>query len=159
KSMFLNGSTTAAMSDSYAILMDPVSAQTTNRLFTHQSSIGGTTTVSAYRYDVRGNVLVGGGRVAAIDGRNRVIELRAQEDTERELVRYAYDAASMRVRKHDRDRDLVTYYVRDSGGRLMSEFRLTQRGTSTPEWTKHYLYLGDRLIGLRENRVPPPPSG
>jgi RHS repeat-associated protein len=41
----------------------------------------------------------------------------------------------------------------------MSEFRRTPRGTYVPEWTKHYVYLGDRMVALRENLIASPPGG
>ena len=53
----------------------------------------------------------------------------------------------------------MTYYVRDAQGQLVSEFRRTAKGTYAPEWTKHYLYLGSRLVGLRENQVSSPVGG
>jgi len=138
----------------YVIEADPLTGDLTNRIATHQSM--GTST---FLYDARGNLSTGDGRVYAHDARNQVTSLRQQGTTEKELARYSYDAAGNRLRKHDRERDLLTFYVRDASGRLLSELRRTQRGTYTPEWAKHHLYLGSRLIGLRENRVPGPPAG
>jgi RHS repeat-associated protein len=127
----------------------------TNRIVTHQSG----SVASTFVYDARGNVTKGDSRVYELDAKNRIQSVRSQTSLESEIARYAYDASASRVRKDDRQRDLRNYYVRDVQGRLLSEFRRTQWGTYTPEWLKHYLYLGSRLVGLRENRVPSPPAG
>src|SRR5206468_1092448 len=95
-----------------------------------------------------------------MDTRNRMVSvLNRSAGVTTDLARYQYDAGANRVRKEDQVRDRWTFYVRDGQGSLMSEFRRTRQGTLMPEWTKHYMYLGGRLIGLRENLIPTPPGG
>lgn len=135
--------------------MDTYTVGLNNRIVQHVSGVA-----SNFTYDARGNVTVGDGKVYDLDSRNRTVALRSRSGTlDSELGRYSYDGGANRVRKSDRQRDLWVFYVRDAQGRLMSEFRLTQRGNYTPEWLKHHLYLGGRLIGVRENSVPSPPAG
>jgi len=131
------------------------SGYTNNRLLNHQIGVS----MSTYAYDPRGNVTRGDGRTFDIDNRNRVSTVwSTTPTTQSEVARYRYDGSSQRVIKEDFAGDLVSFYARDGQGRLMSEFRRTRSGSYTPEWVKHYLYIGDRLIGLRENTVPAPPG-
>jgi len=134
---------------------DTFSVGIDNRIVQHVSGVA-----SNFTYDARGNVTSGDGKVYDLDSRNRAVASRTRSGSlDSELGRYAYDADGSRVRKLDRQRDTWTFYVRDAQGRLMSEFRLTSRGTYTPEWLKHHMYLGDRMIGVRENSNPGPPAG
>jgi RHS repeat-associated protein len=138
---------------------DLITKRNTNRILFRQGS--STASASFYTYDARGNLTGGSGRSYEYDGRNRMVLARSfTGDLGTDVARYAYDAAANRVRKDDQTRDLMVFYVRDAQGRLLSEFR-RRRGWSdlTPEWSKSYIYLGDRLVGLRENTRPSPPAG
>jgi len=126
-----------------------------NRILNHQ--VG--QSLSSFVHDPRGNIVQGDGRAYEVDASNRVSTVRSASGTvQSDLARYVYDGASRRVRKEDAGADLLTFYVRDGQGRLLSEFRRTRGVVYTPEWVKHYIYLGDRLVGLRENLVPAPPG-
>jgi RHS repeat-associated protein len=127
-----------------------------NRLRTHQVDAGA---ASTFIHDGRGNVVQGDGQKYDLDTRNRATATRSiAGSVQGELARYAYDGASSRVRKDDVRADLLTFYVRDGEGRLLSEFRRTRNSDYTPEWVKHYIYVGDRLVGMKENRNPQPPG-
>lgn len=138
---------------------DPITKRNTNRILFRQWS--GSTSASFYSYDARGNLTGGSGRSSEFDARSRLIVARTLSGSlGTDVARYAYDGASQRVRKEDQTRDLWLFHVRDSRGRLLSEFRRTKKQTTlTPEWSKHYIYFGDRLVGLRENMRPSPPAG
>lgn len=130
-----------------------------NRTLDHMVFLnGGTTPVSQnlFDYDARGNLIRSDSLIHQYDARDRMVAVRGVAADF--VARYSYDASSYRVQKEERSRDLRIYYVRDGSGRLMSEFRRTRIGTYDPEWTKHYLYFGDRLLGLRENTRPSPPG-
>jgi len=109
-------------------------------------------------YDLRGNLWVGDSQTYDYDARNRMVALRLSSGNQ-EVTRYAYDAALARITKEDAARGVVTYYVRDAQGKLMSEFRRTRANVTALDWSKHYIYLGDRLVGMQENRVPCPVGG
>jgi YD repeat-containing protein len=131
-------------------------AMNTNRLMSHQVD---SSPNSIYLYDQRGNVIQGDSQTFDIDARNRVLGIRTSANgLMNDIAHYGYDSGANRVRKLDVRGDLWAYYVRDSQGRLLSEFRRTRSGDYTPEWVKHYIYIGDRLIGLKENTVPAPPG-
>jgi len=153
KTLRVNSAQTLTSDDVYT--MTDGSGQTSNRIQQHTAS----GTAYTVNYDTRGNIGLADGRVFESDSRNRMVSVRALGSADRELARYAYDGSANRVSKDDRGHDLWTFYVRDLQGRLMSEFRMTQWGIYTPEWAKHYLYLGSRLVGMRDNQVPSPPSG
>lgn len=134
---------------------DQLTGWNANRLLTHQTNGTG----ELFDYDVRGNVVTAGARVYELDGLNRLTALRpVVGNVATELTRFSYEGGNNRATKEDLVRGLVTFYIRDSGGRLLSEFRRTQQGTYTPEWVQHHIYVGDRLVALRENQLPPPPA-
>jgi YD repeat-containing protein len=117
----------------------------------------------AFDYDARGNLILSdtqnGKTTYVYDTRNRLAGVRnLAGGMETEVGIYAYDEASNRITKRHLGLDLWTYFIRDGQGRLMSEFRRSHNVQVTPEWSKHYLYLGDRLVGLRENMIPGPPG-
>jgi fibronectin type 3 domain-containing protein len=138
-----------------------VTAQTSgwnyNRILSHQTVAG----LNVFTYDARGNLLTADGRNYVYGSRNRLASLRNIQSNgrEQELARYEYDSGAHRIRKEDRIRGSRTFYVRDGQGRLLSEFVTTQRNDNNLHWTKHSLYLGDRLVALRENMLPAPPAG
>jgi RHS repeat-associated protein len=121
---------------------------TTDRLFTYdaQGNLTHSDTQSArfdYLYDVRGRMLASQLLVAS---------------GAKELSRFDYNNDANRVRRIDRAHGLVTFFVREQSGRLLSEFRNPENEPRMPEWTKHYIYLGDRLVSLRENKIPSSPG-
>lgn len=149
-----DGSETLLSSDSYFV-RDQSTGTTTNRLLSHQSTQGSSTFV----YDPRGNVVQGDNLAYQMDARNRVLGTRAiTGSTQTDVARYLYDASANRFRKEELGADLYSFYVRDGQGRLMSEFRRTRGSDYVPEFGKHYIYLGDRLVGMRGNRRPAPPG-
>jgi RHS repeat-associated protein len=137
------------------VVRNQSTGSTTNRVISHQ--VGGATSI--FTYDARGNIVQGDGYSYQPDSRNRVQGIRTVTgSTQGDLARYSYDFASNRVRKEDFRADLFTFYARDVQGRLLTEFRKSRSNNYAPEWAKHYLYLGDRLIGMRENQIPTPPG-
>jgi RHS repeat-associated protein len=136
---------------------DQTTGINTNRIRDHQVD---TSSPVLFTYDPRGNLTSADGQVYEYDTRNRVLSVRSRSNqVDTELARYIYDGGANRLRKEDMGRDLWTYFVRDGQGRLLSQFRRNKRGAYVPEWSKHYVYLGGRLVALRENLVPPLPSG
>ncbi len=142
-----------------------MSAALDNRVGSHTSKITDlvaskilSNTTRTFLYDLRGNLTVGDSQAYVYDSRSRMTALR-QITGNQEVTRYAYNADSQRVRKEDAARGVVTYYVRDQDGRILSEFRRARAGIGTPEWVKHYIYLGDRLVAMQENQVPGPVGG
>jgi RHS repeat-associated protein len=128
----------------------------TNRIASHQID---SNPASTYSTDPRGNVIQGDSQTFEIDARNRVVALHSIASGQLiDIAAYGYDSGANRVRKLDVRGDLWTYYVRDGPGRLLSEFRRTRSTDYTPEWVKHNIYIGDRLVGLKENMVPAPPG-
>src|SRR5207245_4463662 len=115
-------------------------------------------------YDPRGNMTLSNTQSAVqaydYDSRNRMTSARLVNGSlVKELARYSYNSSADRFRKDDPNAHRATYYVRNGSGRLMSEFRKRGSGLYVPEWTKHYMYIGDRLFGLRETTLPNPPGG
>ncbi len=159
KVLRVNGVNPPAVDEIYAI--EGAGTAPTNRLTQHTVIKTNPNSNTPYTVvnDERGSIALVDGRILESDAQNRLMSVRQLGTADSELARYAYDAGGNRVRKNDRNRDLWTFYVRDLQGREMSEFRMTQRGAYPPEWAKHYLYLGGRLLGVRENQVPPPPAG
>jgi RHS repeat-associated protein len=147
----INGSLT----DLFTVL-DQSTGVNRNQILTHQVE----STPYLFAYDARGNVVGGDTQTYKLDTRNRMLSyLTKSAGQSTEGARYTYDGGGNRVRKEDQARDLWTFYARDSQGRLMSEFRRPRQGAATPEWSKHYVYLGGRLVSLRENLIPTPPGG
>jgi len=117
-----------------------------------------TITTNNFTYDPRGNLIVADTQESNYDTRNRISGVRLKAG-HLDVARYAYDGSAARVWKEDARRGVRTFFVRDPQGRLLSEFRMTRIGAVIPEWTKHYVYMGDRLIAMRENQVPGPVGG
>ena len=140
--------------DGYAVI-DPLTGLNSNRLASH--TVGGSNYL--VRYDPRGNTLKDSSKVYEVDGLNRVTTLRPLEGSvATELTRFTYEGTN-RATKQDLARGLVSFYLRDSAGRLLSVFRRTAQATHVPEWVQHQVYVGDRLVALRESQLPPPPAG
>jgi RHS repeat-associated protein len=139
------------------VVADLVQHTNVNQVLSHTSG----SYYYPFAYDARGNVIKGDGRAYELDPLNHLTSIRpiATSGTATELSRYAYEANGNRVRTESLSRQLISYYVRDGSGRLLSEFRKTNEATYTPEWVNHQIYVGDRLVALRENQLPPPPSG
>jgi len=136
------------------VVTDQTTKVNTNRVIQHIPTTG----ANFFTYDERGNLIIGDSQDYTYDGRNRLLSARVTSGN-RFLARYVYDGSAARVRKDDLGQGVSTFYVRDPQGRLMSEFRRTLNGNYMAEWSKHYAYLGDRLVAMRENRVPSPVSG
>lgn len=140
---------------------DSILHRSQNRVKSVVEGTGGS--VRAFEYDARGNLAyedrdtTGEGYV--YDSLNRMTRAAQLTSSGAAVVgEYHYDESSYRTERHDLGRQLRTYYVRDLSGRLMTEFRRTSLGTYAPEWSKHYFYLGSRLVGVEENLRPSPPS-
>jgi len=152
----------------------------TNQILSRQTTFGSTLTPNpvAFAYDANGNLLVGGRRwqptpnLPALedikrydyDAQNRVIRIyKASSEgagaTLTEIGRYVYDLGGNRISKVEAGSGLATYYVRDSSGQVLSEFRRPSGGTQTPEWASDYVYLGGRLLAMKENLRPESPRG
>jgi RHS repeat-associated protein len=125
-----------------------------NRILSHQQIGWGT---AQFQYDARGNVIIDDSLIYQPDSQNRMAAIQVPGyGAVREITRSFYDGTGQRVRKDEEKRG-TNFYVRDAGGRLMSEFRRSINSTSVPEWVGHQVYLGDRLVALRENQVPQSP--
>jgi RHS repeat-associated protein len=142
-----------------------MSSSRDNHIQQHTSTITdlatGTTLLNTTRtlaYDLRGDLVAGDTQTHDYDSRHRMVGLRMTTGNQ-DVARYVYDGSAARVRKEDAARGVLTFYVRDAQGKLMSEFRRARKGTNVPEWAKHYVYLGDRLVALKENQVPGPVGG
>lgn len=156
KLQLVSGTTTETqemfrVTDETTELGDPAAQSNRNRILGHTVGV----TEALFSYDPRGNLTLGDNQSYDYDSRDRMVAAWLSAGN-REIARYSFDAGSGRVRKEDIGGSLLTYYVRDAQGQLMSEFRRTAKGTYAPEWSKHYLYLGSRLVALRENQIPSP---
>src|SRR5206468_94978 len=76
-----------------------------------------------------------------------------------EMDRFQYDPFGNRIWKLNGSTGIKTYYVRDPSGQTLSEFRRVAMMTDQAEWTSDYVYLAGRLLALKENLRPEPPSG
>jgi RHS repeat-associated protein len=154
-------------------------SENTNRIGMRQSSIGSSTpSAVSYLYDPNGNLIQGGRRYSPdpsatkedikkydYDPLDRLVRIQDVDDGSggtggvSEVDRFDYDAAGDRIGKLKNDAGIKTYYLRDPSGRVLSEFRTLWTNTWIPEWAGDYVYLGDRMLALRENLVPAPPTG
>jgi RHS repeat protein len=145
------------------LLLTPPSGVNTNRILNEQRT--GVTPIVNFIYDAKGNVIKDWERRYRYDSRNRMLSLSRVSDISdmsspsTELALYGYDGDGNRVKKHDRLRELKTFYIRGPDGQVLSEFRRTELGTYQPEWFQHHVYLAGREVALRENRIPTPPGG
>ncbi|HYV85095.1 MAG TPA: RHS repeat-associated core domain-containing protein [Patescibacteria group bacterium] len=146
----------------------------TNQIPTRQTTFGGTVTASpvTFAYDVNGNMLAGGRRwqvtaqspviedvkLYSYDVQNRLQKVYVS-GSNAEVDRFAYDLAGNRIWKRAGGNGGELYYVRDATGQVLSEFRMPTGGAVNPEWSSDYVYLGGRLLSLKENLRPSAPKG
>ncbi|MBI3448833.1 MAG: hypothetical protein HY049_07970 [Acidobacteria bacterium] len=72
---------------------------------------------------------------------------------------YVYDAHGLRIQKEDQLAHRKTYYLRDHGGRLLTEYARPSDSTLPPQWSKDYLYAGADLVAVVQNVQPLEPAG
>ncbi len=103
-------------------------------------------TTSGYAYDAAGNQTQalaqgGGSQYFQYDAANRLVKVRAN-DASTVIATYTYGASNERLIAEESG--VRTYYASE-GGTAIAEY--TESGNSTtPVWSKSYLYLGDRLL-------------
>ena len=175
--------TTPGTLETHTFTVSDGQSVTLNRIQNLESSFGeppGTSTgLVGYVYDASGNLIHGGRRYINAGGTqvddvkryeygvlNRVKRVHQYAEIGgqpylSEIGRYGYDKGGNRIFKTDYESGLRTFFIRDPSGQVLSEFRRPSRETSsvTPEWSKDYVSLGGRTLGLKENLRPEPPMG
>ena len=106
-------------------------------------SSGQDTGTISYGYDDSGSLTQQTGALAATFTYTpeRLIETSVVAGV---ATRYTYDADGLRTTKTTGG--TTTYYLHGPGGEVLSEYEETNGQLA---WTRDYLYLGDRLIGVR----------
>jgi YD repeat-containing protein len=103
-----------------------------------------------FQYDDVGNVTFDGVRNYMFDTASHLQEVRDQ--TGETLGVYGYDDRGYRVRKVENG--VETIYLRDTGGRVLSEYRRPAGSTSPPVWDQDYVYALGNAISLIKNEQP-----
>ncbi|HZE88242.1 MAG TPA: RHS repeat-associated core domain-containing protein [Verrucomicrobiae bacterium] len=111
----------------------------------------------SFRYDQRGNLNLDDSHSYLFDERNRLLAARMGQSYP--VGEYAYDAGGMRVLKEDPSTGRRTFYVRDGGGNVLSEFTPSGAGFSQGFWQKDYYYALGHVIGQAEEAPPKPVEG
>ncbi|MGH9869722.1 MAG: RHS repeat-associated core domain-containing protein [Candidatus Polarisedimenticolia bacterium] len=115
-------------------------------------------TSSSVEYDGNGNVISDELYRYVLDSRNRLTEVHRKSD--QSLVsRYTYDASGHRLSKYDGASQMTIYYMRESSGKTLSEFRRPNNSSALPSWLKDYVYADGRHVAMVENEVPNVPGG
>jgi RHS repeat-associated protein len=117
----------------------------------HLTSVNGT----GVSYNVNGDLETDGTRAFVWGRRSR---MNSVSDGLATAGSYAYDFSAYRVKKIDATQLRTTYYVRDSSGKVLSEFSKPTDSTLDPHWNRDYVYSGEYLIGIIHNSEPLEPS-
>jgi len=107
-------------------------------------------------YYTNGNLWTAEGQSYNWDKRSRLQTVSANGQTR---GTYGYDAAGMRVEKIDSGAFRKTFYIRDRGGRLLSEYAKPVDSTLDPQWSKDYVYASGDLVAVVQNVQPLEPAG
>ena len=91
------------------------------------------------------------------DERNRLLAARNSAKTY-PVGQYAYDAGGMRFMKALPGTGERTFYVRDSGGNVLTEFTIPP-AKHDESYQKDYFYALGRVIGMAEEKSPGPVRG
>ncbi len=121
-----------------------------NRLAQQSHTFFGSTDVLDYEFDAVGNMTRAGDHSYDFDALGRLVKI--SDGDEGIIARYFYDADGYRVRSIVANTE--TFYIRDTAGQLLSEFRRAADTSSVPGWDKDYIYaLGSSLV-LIKNETP-----
>jgi RHS repeat-associated protein len=139
---------------------------------------GSSTGAVVFSYDARGNVTQGGHRYmvgATVYDETRRYDYDVQNRVEKaygyaesggqpyltELDSYTYDSRGNRIIKKENNSGMKTYFIRDTSGQVLSEFRrpALESGAVIPEWAKDYVSLAGKTLALKENLRPEAPTG
>lgn len=116
------------------------------------------TTQTTFTFDSIGNlaasVTEAGGRVYGFDPAGRLE--RVTDESAGVLGSYAYDASGNRV--SNTANGVETYFLRDSGGRVLSEFRRLVGTIDPVGWNKDYVYAFGKAFTLIQNDIPTAPE-
>ena len=108
-------------------------------------------------YDQSGNLLGDSSKQFLFDERNRLLAAGESSKTY-PIGQYAYDAVGMRFMKAFPGKGERTFYVRDSGGNVLTEFTLPT-AKHDEFLQKDYFYALGRVIGMAEEKSPGPVRG
>lgn len=114
-----------------------------------------------FLYDGRGNLnrdYAGVEQRYLFDRRNRLLAVKKPNHVY-PVGAYEYDASGMRFCKQDPETGRRTFYVRDGGGNVLSEFIPSPAGLSQGFWQHDYYYALGRVIGHAEETAPKPVEG
>ena len=133
---------------------------TSNRLATIH--LPGATAADDVGYDPNGNMLDTERQQFVFGPDNRMHEawtrvVPGQWDTTMVLDgRYWYDASGYRVRTVIGQQE--TFYVRDAGGQLLSEFSRPIQDSDAPDWSRDYIYGLGQTLSMVANSEPAIPD-
>lgn len=111
-----------------------------------------------YQYNDKGEVQNDGVFSYSWDLAGRLRAVHPVDGSSPPLAIYSYDGRDYRVRTGSGDEERQTVFVRDSSGRVLTEFS-NPASTQEPHWRKDYIYAFGRHIALVENIEPETPTG
>ena len=114
--------------------------------------------VAAMNFDPAGNLMGDPKFNFVYDPFNRLNEVQRKSDGSI-VARYTYDANGYRLSKYDAATGLTVFYLRDSTGQTLSEFRRADTPGIQPFWLKDYVYAAGRHVAMIENENPAVPGG
>lgn len=103
-------------------------------------------TTAGFNYDADGNQKQAGtGQLFIYDAAGRLVKVKDQAGAT--VVQYAYGSSRQRLMTQYGDQGSPrTYYVWE-GGSVIAEYGAT---SSIPQWSKNYIYFGQRLLATQE---------